>query len=68
MTSGSECGCASTLEMTGIRGLLMAVDARASLPAVNENEPQFSAQALDLRGPPNGSLQKQAGKDVLLLR
>lgn len=31
MTSGSECGCASTLLMTGILGVLIVVEARASL-------------------------------------
>lgn len=29
MVSGSECGCASTFEMTGMRGAVMFVDASA---------------------------------------
>ena len=35
MTSGSECGWASTLLMTGILGVLMVVEARASLQIEN---------------------------------
>ena len=31
MVSGSECGCASTLEMTGMRGVTIFVDANAFL-------------------------------------
>ena len=31
MVSGSECGCASTLEMTGMRGSSTCVDASAAL-------------------------------------
>lgn len=31
MVSGSECGCASTFETTGMRGTTISVDARASL-------------------------------------
>jgi hypothetical protein len=30
MTSGSEWGCASTLEITGMRGVTIAVAARAA--------------------------------------
>ena len=31
MVSGSECGCASTLDTTGMRGAMICVDASASL-------------------------------------
>ena len=34
MASGSECGSASTFEMTGIRGAFSCVPARASLDAI----------------------------------